>query len=147
MDTVSYTNPLNTLSLGGARTSNFIPVMLPTGAVTMGAIWPASTGVFVPFFLFACFVFSYLYGIWRSNSSSMRDYEDEAAYSNQHKHINDEDDEQQQLYRTRQQPRSRHAPSNRFFAQPSQLLQQQYAQMRSNAQQQPASTFFSGHGL
>ena len=139
MDTVSYTNPLNTLSLSGARASNFIPVMLPTGAVTMGAIWPASTGVFVPFFLFACFVFAYLYGIWRSNSSSSL-----APYYNNANNNNNAaaDDEQQPLYRTRQaQPRGRHQLVNRFFAQhPQQPPQQQYTEMRGPG----GATFFSG---
>ena len=68
MDTVSYTNPLNTLTLATARSTNFVPVMLPSGPVTMGAILSASTGVFVPFFLFVCFVFAYLQSIWRTNS-------------------------------------------------------------------------------
>ena len=67
MDTVAYTNPLNTLALSTARSTNFIPVMLPIGPVTMASIGSASTGLFVPFFLFVCFMFSHLYSIWRSN--------------------------------------------------------------------------------
>jgi hypothetical protein len=68
MDTVAYTNPLNTLTLSTVRSTNFIPVMLPLGSVTMSSIVSASAGVFVPFFLFACFMFSYLYSIWRANA-------------------------------------------------------------------------------
>ena len=45
-----------------------IPVTLPIGPVTLSSIISASMGVFVPFFVFACALFYYLYGIWHSNS-------------------------------------------------------------------------------
>jgi hypothetical protein len=48
----------------------FTPVLMPVGAATNSGIVAASMGVFVPFLLFLIAFFSYLYGLWYSNSSS-----------------------------------------------------------------------------
>jgi hypothetical protein len=45
------------------------PVLLPLGPITIAPIISASAGVFVPFFVFLCAFFYYMYGVWYSNAS------------------------------------------------------------------------------